>query len=71
MRSDRAFEVGNRVAAPAVIAGGLAAVICGLLALGPAADAQVTCVSLGAPLMGVLVVVGGLRGNRAARGSLG
>jgi hypothetical protein len=33
MRSDRAFDIGNRAAEPAVLGGGIAAVLCGVLAI--------------------------------------
>jgi hypothetical protein len=66
LRSDRAFEVGNRVAGPAVVSGGAAGVAGGLLAMAVPDDAAVSCVLLGALAMLALVVVGGLRGHRGA-----
>ncbi|MEV4347427.1 SdpI family protein [Actinoplanes sp. NPDC049596] len=63
MRSARAFTVGNRVAGPAVVAGGLAAVVAGVVAL--AVD-NTAWVLAGVALMLVLVIVGGISGSRAA-----
>ena len=67
LRSDRAFEVGNRVAAPAVIAGGVAAMVGGLVALSLPERDEVGTVLAGAVVMVILAVVGGVRGDRAAR----
>ncbi|SNY44196.1 SdpI family protein [Paractinoplanes atraurantiacus] len=63
MRSERAFTVGNRVAGPAVVAGGLAAVAGGVLAL--VLD-SLGWVLAGVAAMVVLVVAGGVAGSRAA-----
>ncbi|WP_433303820.1 SdpI family protein [Actinoplanes sp. CA-030573] len=67
LRSDRAFEIGNRVAAPLVIAGGAAAVAGGLVALALPDRARTACVLAGVVLLVALVVAGGVRGDRAAR----
>lgn len=67
MRSDRAFEIGNRVAGPAVLAGGIAAILCGVLAITLPGNTDVAWVLAGAIIMVVLVVVGGIQGDRAAR----
>ena len=66
LRSDRAFETGNRAAGPAVILGGLAAVISGVVAFLVPASAVGGCVLVGALVMAGLAVIGGLQGSRAA-----
>ena len=67
LRSDRAFEVGNRVAGPAVIVGGVAAMVSGLVALSLPKRDTLACVLVGVVVMVALAVVGGVRGDRAAR----
>lgn len=67
LRSDRAFEVGNRVAGPAVIVGGVAAMVSGLVALSLPERDMTACVLAGVVVMVALAVVGGVRGDRAAR----
>jgi hypothetical protein len=67
LRTERAFEVGNRAAAPAVITAGLTAVMCGALAAASPAAAEAAWVLIGALTMGILAVIGGVRGDRAAR----
>ncbi|XVV08143.1 SdpI family protein [Actinoplanes sp. CA-131856] len=63
MRSERAFAVGNRVAGPAIVAGGLAAVVGGMLAL---VQDSIGWVLAGVVVMVLLVIVGGVTGSRAA-----
>ncbi|MCU7722571.1 SdpI family protein [Actinoplanes sp. KI2] len=65
MRSEQAFTVGNRVAGPVVTLGGLAAVVAGVVGLvqGDKADGVVLA---GVLVMGVLVILGGVLGSRAA-----
>jgi uncharacterized membrane protein len=66
LRSDRAFEVGNRAAGPATMLGGGAAMVSGLIGLFlPGRDAA-GCVLVGAVVMVALAVAGAVRGNRAA-----
>ena len=69
MRNDQAFAVGNRAAGPAVLAGGIVAVVCGVIALVWPGNAEAAWVLAGAAVMVVLVVAGGVRGDRAARGA--
>lgn len=68
LRSEAAFRLANRVAAPTMLAAGVIMILAG--ALGPllpqsAAAAMVTLVALVAA--GVLVVTGGRRGHQLAR----
>jgi uncharacterized membrane protein len=66
MRSEEAFLTGNRVAAPAIILGGLAAMAGGVVALFVSPGAGKAWVVLGVLVMAVLAIVGGFQGNRAA-----
>lgn len=62
LRSDEAFTVGNRVAGPPVVAAGAVAIVGGALALGGSVLLPAVA-GVGAL---VLLVAGGLLGNRAA-----
>jgi uncharacterized membrane protein len=67
MRSDQAFKVANKVAAPLTGAGGVVLVLGGVLSalLGQSRAGQVLIA--GALACAVLCVLGGIRGVRAAR----
>ncbi|MFR9730577.1 SdpI family protein [Saccharopolyspora sp. MS10] len=67
LRSEEAFELGNRVASPAMLAGGAVAVLAGVSEplLSTVASSVVVAV-LGILGAFALMVVGGVLGNRAA-----
>ncbi len=67
LRSEEAFELGNRVAAPAMLAGGAVAILAGASEplLSTTTSAVVVAV-LGIAGAFALMVVGGVLGNRAA-----
>lgn len=69
MRSEEAFELGNRVGSPAMLAGGAVAILAGvaepLLSTGFSAALVAVLGIVGAF---ALMVVGGVLGNRAAEG---
>lgn len=67
MHSDEAFEVANRVAGPLIILGGVVAALTGLAALVLAEPVDVVGVLVGTGLTAAVVVVGGVRGHRAAQ----
>jgi uncharacterized membrane protein len=67
MRDDRAFRVGNQAAGPAVVGGGVVAILCGVIAM--ASSGSAGWVLGGVIVMVLLVVAGGVRGDRAARGA--
>lgn len=67
MRDDSAFELGNRVAAPATLAGGAASLLCGLALLAlPSLSAVIIVALLGGVGLVVLMGIGGTLGHRAA-----
>lgn len=67
MSSDQAFEVANRAAGPAMLAGGAAAVLAGLSLPMLASTFSVVMIAvLGLVGAFVLMTVGGVVGNRAA-----
>lgn len=67
MRDDQAFELGNRVAAPATLAGGAASLLCGLaLPALPSLTTVIMVALLGALGLLVLMAIGGTLGHRAA-----
>ncbi len=67
MRSDRAFEVANRTAAPATIAAGTAAAVSGVTAGVLPDPAAPVSLLVGVVLLLVLLVIATVQGNRAAR----
>ncbi|GAA0507843.1 hypothetical protein GCM10011581_20330 [Saccharopolyspora subtropica] len=67
MRSDDAFELANRVAGPAMLAGGAVAVLAGVsLPMLAAAFSVVMVAVIGLVGAFALMTVGGVMGNRAA-----
>ena len=67
MRNDQAFELGNRVAAPATLASGAASLVCGLsLPVLPSLTTVIMVAVIGGVGGLVLMAVGGVLGNRAA-----
>jgi uncharacterized membrane protein len=66
MRSERAFAAGNRAAGPAVTLGGLVAMVAGVVGLFVRGSNVDGVMVVGALAMGVLAVVGGIVGSRAA-----
>jgi uncharacterized membrane protein len=66
LRSDEAFLIGNRVAAPAIVLGGVAAMAGGIAGLFLSKAAADGAVLAGVLAMGVLAIVGGIQGSRAA-----
>ncbi len=67
MRSDRAFDVANRAAAPATIVAGLAAAVSGVTAGVLPDPAAPVSIVVGVVQLPVLLVVATVQGNRAAR----
>jgi uncharacterized membrane protein len=66
MRSNEAFAIGNRVAAPAIILGGVAAMAGGAVALFVSSSAANICELIAVLVMAALAILGGVRGSRAA-----
>jgi uncharacterized membrane protein len=67
MSSDEAFATANRIAAPAIILGGLAAMAAGVAGLFVSPAASNTIAAVGVLLMAALAILGGIRGSRAVR----
>jgi uncharacterized membrane protein len=67
LRSDRAFEAGNRAAGPATTLGGAAAIVSGVIAAVLPEGDVAACVLVGALVLTVLAVVGAVQGVHAAR----
>lgn len=67
MRGDRAFRVGNKVAGPPTLAGGVVGLAGAILAWAmPTDGGLLTVVIVGTAVMLTLTIVGGVRGARAA-----
>jgi uncharacterized membrane protein len=68
LRSEAAFEIGNRAAGPALIAAGAVGLLCGAsLPLLPALSSVVLVTVIGVIGGFALMTIGGLVGNRAAQ----
>jgi uncharacterized membrane protein len=67
MRSDEAFRIANKVAAPFSLAGGVLIAVTGVVETLVPVRAIAAVVLTGVLLAGVLIVVGGIKGVRAAR----
>jgi uncharacterized membrane protein len=65
MQSNRAFEIGNRVAGPATALGGLVAIAAGVITFVDLGDAG-GLLAVGVVVMAALTVFGGIIGDRAA-----
>ena len=66
LRSDAAFVVANRVAAPPVLAAGAVCVLAGALALGSSGATLIGIVGVGGVGTLTLLIAGGLLGHRVA-----
>lgn len=66
LRSEAAFALANRVAAPPVLAAGAVCVVAGALALGTGGGMLTMIVAVGGAGAFGLVIAGGLLGHRAA-----
>jgi uncharacterized membrane protein len=67
MRSDEAFRIANKVAAPFSLVGGLLFVVTGVVAAIVPVRAATAVLSAGVVIACVVLVVGGVMGVRAAR----
>jgi uncharacterized membrane protein len=67
MRSDEAFRMANKAAAPFTLVGGLLFVVTGVVAAIVPARAASVVLPTGVAIAAVLLVVGGVVGVRAAR----
>lgn len=66
LRSDEAFAVGNRAAAPATVLGGAAGIAGGVAGALLTPPDRAGCILVGAVAMAALAVIGGVQGSRAA-----
>ncbi len=67
MRSDEAFRIANKAAAPFSLVSGLLFVVTGVVtAIVPVRTATAVLLT-GVVIAGVVIVIGGIRGVRAAR----
>jgi uncharacterized membrane protein len=67
MRSDEAFLIANKVAAPFSLVGGLLFAVTGVVAAVVPTRAAVVVTLAGVVLAGVVIAIGGVKGARAAR----
>jgi uncharacterized membrane protein len=67
MRSDEAFRIANKAAAPFSLVGGLLFIVTGVVAAIVSASTATAVLLTGVVLAGVVIVVGGVTGVRAAR----
>jgi uncharacterized membrane protein len=67
MRSDEAFRTANKVAAPFSLVGGIVIAVIGVLQMIVPVRADVVIVLPGVVVAAVVMVVGGIKGVRAAR----
>jgi hypothetical protein len=67
MRSDEAFRVAKKAAAPFSLVGGLLFAVTGVVAAIVPVSTATVVLTTGVVIAGVVLVVGGVRGVRAAR----
>jgi uncharacterized membrane protein len=67
MRSDEAFRIANKVAAPFSLVGGVLLAVTGVAQIVTPARAAAGVVLTGVIIAAVVIVIGGLKGVRAAR----
>jgi hypothetical protein len=67
MRSDEAFLIANKVAAPFSLIGGVLFIISGAVAAAVPLRTAAVALPTGVVIAGVVMVIGGAKGVRAAR----